>query len=65
VDVSGGLGRAVLDVGYAHMFTNDRTVEHSRSLQLNPVQPSLAVPVGNGHYQIATDLLAVGLDARL
>jgi long-chain fatty acid transport protein len=58
------LKKVRLDLSYGHMFTTDRTVTNSKSLQLNPIQPSLAVPVGNGTYQIATDMLALGLDAR-
>jgi len=57
-------GPVRLDLSYAHIFTLDRTVTDSRSLQLNPINPSLAVPVGNGTYKIDADVLAVGLDAR-
>jgi long-subunit fatty acid transport protein len=53
-----------IDFGYAHLFTADRNVTNSVSLQLNPIQPSLAVPVGNGRYKIDTDILALGLDGR-
>ena len=56
--------RVRLDFAYAHVFSPDRTVTMSRSLQLNPIQPSLAVPVGNGTYQIAADVLSLGIDAR-
>jgi long-chain fatty acid transport protein len=54
------------DLGYAHAFFDDRTVNYkaSQSFQLNPIQPALAVPVGGGHYSIAADILAAGLDAR-
>ncbi len=52
------------DVGYAHLFTAERTVRDSQSLQLNPIAPSLGVPVGNGTYDIDTDIIAVGLDAQ-
>jgi hypothetical protein len=31
---------------------------------VNPIQPSLEVAVGNGHYAIAADVLSVGVDAR-
>jgi long-chain fatty acid transport protein len=58
------LGSVRLDLGYAHMFTLDRTVTNSKSNQLNPIQPSLAVPVGNGNYQVSTDIIALGLDGR-
>ena len=47
-----------------HLFTGDRTVTHTDSLQLNPIQPSLAVSVGNGKYTIATDIVSVGVDGR-
>jgi long-chain fatty acid transport protein len=52
------------DLGYAHLFTTSRTVTNSISTQLNPIQPSLAVAVGNGKYDIDTDIIAVGLDGR-
>jgi long-chain fatty acid transport protein len=53
-----------IDFGYAHLFTSDRNVSNSVSLQLNPIKPSLARPVGNGRYKIDTDILALGLDGR-
>jgi long-chain fatty acid transport protein len=56
--------KARVDVSYAHVFYQDRNVTNSRSLQLNPIQPALAVPVGNGRYTIATDVVSLGLDAR-
>jgi long-chain fatty acid transport protein len=56
--------KARADIGYAHVFFQDRDVNNSRSLQLNPIQPALAVPVGNGHYSIAADVLSLGLDGR-
>ncbi len=66
--VSLGLGVRVgpvrLDVGYAHLFTADRTVTNSKSLQLNPINPSIMVPVGNGTYKIDADIVSAGLDAR-
>lgn len=58
------LGPVRLDGAYAHEFFADRNVTNSRSLQLNPIQPALAVPVGNGRYKIAADVISVGLDAR-
>jgi long-subunit fatty acid transport protein len=58
------LGPVRLDLSYAHMFTTDRTVTNSKSLQLNPIAPSLAVAVGNGTYEVATDVLALGMDGR-
>jgi long-chain fatty acid transport protein len=58
------LGPVRVDVGYAHVFFADREVTNSRSLQVNPIQPALAVPVANGRYQIAADLLSAGLEAR-
>ncbi|MGZ3438929.1 MAG: OmpP1/FadL family transporter [Polyangia bacterium] len=58
------LGPVRLDLGYAHIFFADRNVTDSRSLQLNPIQPALAVPVGNGRYTIAADVLTAGLEAR-
>ena len=57
-------GPVRLDAGYAHVFFSDRTVTNSRSLQLNPIQPALAVPVGNGRYTIAADIISGGLEAR-
>ena len=58
------LGPVRLDIGYAHVFFADRNVTNSRSLQLNPIQPALAVPVGNGRYQVAADILTGGLEAK-
>ncbi|HEX8953577.1 MAG TPA: outer membrane protein transport protein, partial [Polyangia bacterium] len=58
------LGPVRLDLGYAHVFFADRNVTNSRSLQLNPIQPSLAVPVGNGRYTVSADVLTAGLEAR-
>jgi long-chain fatty acid transport protein len=58
------LGPVRLDFGYAHVFFADRNVTNSRSLQLNPIQPALAVPVGNGRYQVAADVLTGGLEAK-
>lgn len=52
------------DIGYGHIFTPDRNVSNSAVLQLNPINPSIAVPVGNGHYQIGTDILALGVEGR-
>ncbi len=55
-----------LDLGYAHLFTASRDVDYrtSQAYQQNPVQPSLGVGVGGGHYDIDTDILSIGLDAR-
>jgi long-chain fatty acid transport protein len=66
LSIGGGLvlGPVRLDWGYAHVFFSDRTVTNSRSLQLNPIQPALAVAVGNGRYTIAADVLTAGLEAR-
>ncbi len=58
------LGPVRLDLGYAHVFFADRDVTNSRSLQLNPIQPALAVPVGNGRYTASADVLTAGLEAR-
>ncbi len=58
------MGPVRFDLGYGHLFTLDRTVTNSRSLQLNPIQPPLAVAVGNGTYKIDTDIIAVGLNAN-
>lgn len=55
------LGAMRLDLAYGHLFTNDRTVTDSRALQLDPIQPSLAVPVGNGKYTIAADIISAGV----
>ena len=66
LSIGGGLvlGPVRLDLGYAHVFFSDRTVTNSRSLQLNPIQPALAVAVGNGRYTVAADVLTAGLEAR-
>ena len=58
------LGPVRLDLGYAHVFFADRNVTNSRSLQLNPIQPALAVAVGNGRYTASADVLTAGLEAR-
>lgn len=60
------LGSVRLDIGYSHVFFTDRNVDYtkSRSLQLNPIQPALAVPVGGGRYTVAADIIAGGLEAR-
>jgi long-subunit fatty acid transport protein len=58
------LGPVRLDLAYAHVFFADRTVTNSESFQLNPIQPALAVPVGNGRYTISADVLTAGLEAR-
>ncbi|HEX4460207.1 MAG TPA: outer membrane protein transport protein [Polyangia bacterium] len=52
------------DLAYAHVFFADRNVTNSQSFQLNPIQPADAVPVGNGKYTIAADVISAGLDAR-
>ena len=66
--VSAGVGVPVgqlrFDLGYGHLFTRDRTVSDSAALQLNPIQPALAVAVGNGRYTVATDIVSVGVDGR-
>lgn len=63
--ISGGVGVPVgslrIDVGYGHLFTSQRTVTDSQSLQLNPIQPSLAVAVGNGKYTVSTDIVSAGV----
>jgi hypothetical protein len=33
-------------------------------LQLDPIQPSLAVPVGNGKYTIADDIISAGVAGK-
>jgi len=58
------LGTMRLDIAYGHLFTSDRTVTNSQALQLNPLQPSLAVPVGNGKYTVATDIISAGVAGR-
>jgi len=58
------LGRFRIDAAYGHFFQGDRSVSDSRSYQLNPIQPSILVPVGNGTYQVATDVLSIGFEAR-
>lgn len=58
------IGKVRLDLSYGHVFQADRTVTNSRSMQLAPMQPSIAVPVGNGTYKVANDVIAVGVEAR-
>ncbi|HET9622968.1 MAG TPA: outer membrane protein transport protein [Kofleriaceae bacterium] len=55
------VGRVRVDLGYGHLFTSDRTVRDSQALQLNPIQPSLAVAVGNGKYTVSTDIVSAGV----
>jgi long-chain fatty acid transport protein len=66
--LSAGIGVPVgtlrFDLGYGHLFTRERTVTESAALQLNPIQPALAVAVGNGRYTVATDIISVGVDGR-
>jgi long-chain fatty acid transport protein len=52
------------DLAYAHVFFADRNVTNSKSLQLNPIQPALAVAVGDGKYNIAADVITLGLSVR-
>ncbi len=58
------VGPVRIDLGYGHLFTTERTVTNSRAAQIDPIAPSMVVAVGNGRYQVATDILSVGLDAR-
>src|SRR5262249_55039597 len=55
-----------LDLGYAHIFTSDRTVDYRKAQenQLNPIQPGITVGVNGGTYHISDDVLAVGFDGR-
>jgi long-subunit fatty acid transport protein len=55
-----------LDLGYSHIFTNDRTVDYrkTQSYQLNPIQPNIMVGVGGGTYHISDDVIALGFDGR-
>jgi long-chain fatty acid transport protein len=57
------MGPVRFDLGYAHVFTLSRTVTNSEAWQVNPIQPSLLVPVGNGTYNVDADVIAVGLNA--
>jgi long-subunit fatty acid transport protein len=68
VTIGAGLkvfGKVRLDIGYGHVFYLDRNVTNSQSWQVNPIQPDIKVPVGNGLYKIDSDVISVGLDARL
>jgi long-chain fatty acid transport protein len=58
------IGPARIDVGYGHLFTSNRNVTDSQALQLNPIQPSVAVPVGNGKYTVSTDIVSAGIAAQ-
>jgi long-chain fatty acid transport protein len=58
------IGKIRLDAGYGHFFQADRVITDSRSLQLNPIEPSLAVAVGNGTYMVSTDVLSIGIEGR-
>ena len=58
------IGTWRLDVAYAHIFQQDRIVSMSKSLQLNPIQPSIAVSVGEGRYEVRDDILSVGVEKR-
>ena len=62
-----GLGYAVagyrVDLLYAHEFKPERIVDwrESRSLQVNPINPSGAVAVGGGSYRGSADVVGVGV----
>ncbi|MSP63736.1 MAG: hypothetical protein EXR72_26000 [Myxococcales bacterium] len=58
------LGPIRIDAAYGHFFQGDRVVTTSRSYQLNPIYPSAPVPVGNGTYVVAADVLSLGLEGR-
>jgi long-subunit fatty acid transport protein len=58
------IGKVRIDAAYGHFFQPDRTVTTSKSLQLNPIYPNLAVAVGNGTYQVATDVISLGVEGR-
>lgn len=65
VGVPLGAGGSVrLDLGYGHLFTSERNINGSGALQLNPIQPALAVAVGNGRYTVATDIISVGASGQ-
>lgn len=58
------LGPVRLDLAYGHFFQPERVIATSRSLQLNPISPSIAVAVGNGRYAVSTDVLSLGAELR-
>ena len=58
------LGSWRLDLAYGHFFQADRYIRNSKSLQLNPIMPSIAVAVGNGLYAVSTDVLSLGFEKR-
>ncbi len=66
--ISFGFGTKIknirLDLAYAHVFTLDRTVHNSEAHQLTPIRPSAMIPVGNGSYSVAADILSLGMEAR-
>ena len=70
-----GLGASVnvsdnlsLDIAYAHVFMQNRTVTNSEVRQANGIRPPLdgadAVYIGNGRYRWSADIFAVGLRYR-
>ena len=58
------LGSWRLDVAYGHFFQADRYIRNSKSLQLNPIEPSIVVAVGNGLYAVSSDVLSLGFEKR-
>jgi long-chain fatty acid transport protein len=68
------LGPVRGDLGYAHVFTIDRNVplpanpdmpgpNDAQGWQVNPIQPSLNVPINAGTYRTDADVIAIGLNA--
>ncbi len=65
-----GSGDLTLDLGYCHLFLDDRVVADNRRTAINPTYPGAGgteyLPAqGNGSYQGAADVLSVALGVRL
>ncbi len=53
-----------MDLAYAHVFFDERTIDYrqSKALQINPVNPEGAVAVGGGNYQSSMNVIGVGVN---
>ena len=63
VGASYTVGGFRLDVVYAHLFMSSRSVDFrtTKSMQVNAINPSGAVPVGGGSYTGSSDIFGLGV----
>jgi long-chain fatty acid transport protein len=61
------LGAFEIDLGYLHVFADDRDipVSESRAMQTNPSNPEGSVSIGGGRYRSAYDVLGLSILARV